>query len=306
MEENEHAITVENLTKRYKTKRGIFTAVDNINFKIRKGKIYGLIGPNGAGKTTTIKMLVKLVKPTSGKISYCYKELNKILGYVPEKPVLYNEMRPIEYLTYLGKLSGIDKGEATKIAKHYFELFNLKESGNKKLATFSSGMKQKVLIAQALMHNPKLLILDEPTTALDPSGQAQLLEILKYLSTEKNVTILISSHHMEELERIIDYVLIFDKGKIILDSEIEELRKKTAEQLEIETTNPDKVAEIIRKKIKINNIVIIKNEIIVSSNKISDLRKEIVKIVVESGEEVISVHTVKKSLWSIVMEKLEK
>ena len=111
---------------------------------------------------------------------------------------------------------------------------------------------------------------------------------------------------MEELERIIDYVLIFDKGKIILDSEIEELRKKTAEQLEIETTNPDKVAEIIRKKIKINNIVIIKNKIIVSSNKISDLRKEIVKIVVESGEEVISVHTVKKSLWSIVMEKLEK
>ena len=310
MEKNETIIEVNNIEKYFKTRKGLFKAVDDISFSINKGKVYGLVGENGSGKTTTIKMLMGLIKPTFGNVKFNIAGgLTKIyskIGYVPEKPALYGDMLPLDYLIYMGGLSGMDKDKAINYAQEFLKNFDLDNAIEKKIETFSSGMKQKLLIIQALMHDPEILILDEPTTALDPIGQKQLLNVIKFLSEKKGVTIIISSHHMEELEMIVDYVLIFDAGKIIINSDIESLKKGSSEQLEIKTTNLENVANILRKKFNLQSTTIIDDKIVLSAKGIDKLRKSILETIISSGEELISVHTSRKSLWSVVMEKLKK
>ncbi len=306
METNETVIEIENVCKYFHIKKKLFKSVDQVSLKCQKGKIYGLIGQNGAGKTTTIKMIVGLIKPTSGKINYYFNQnFRKVLGYVPEKPVLYNDMLPLDYLVFMGQLAGLNKEEASERGRHYLKNFELLDNLDKKLGTFSSGMKQKVLIAQALLHKPRLLILDEPTTALDPLGQRQLLSLLKALAKE-GVTILISSHHMQELELIVDHIFIFNSGKIAMDSEMQSLKSGAKEQLEISTSNVNKVFTLIKKSFNVKAISIVDNKIIISASNLVTLRKEIVKLIINHGEEVISMHTVKSSLWDVVMEKIAK
>ena len=229
MEADQEIIIAKDLCKSFGSGNSVFKAVDRVSFSINRGKIYGLVGENGAGKTTTIKLIMGLVKPTSGEIMLnlkaAYPDYYKKIGYVPEKVVLYDEMLPLEYLMYMAAMSGIEKSKAMQGAGQLLKEFDLESASGKKTKTFSSGMKQKLLIAQALLHEPEVLVLDEPTNALDPIGQKQLLDLLKRLAKEKGTTVIISSHHMEELELIVDSVLIFDKGRLVLESYIKSLKK---------------------------------------------------------------------------------
>ncbi len=305
------ALETENLAKYFKTKTGIYKAVDGLSFKIKAGRICGFIGPNGAGKTTTIKMILGLIKPTRGTIKIFDKnikgiEVKKFVGYMPEKPVLYEDMLPIDFLVYLGELSGMDTFVAKQRAMQLISLFNLESAIDKKIGKYSSGMKQKILLAQALLHNPKLLVLDEPTTNMDPPGQAQFFEIVKNLAKNHGVTFFISSHHLEELEKVVDEIIVINKGKLLLQSTVQEIRsRQPSEQLELEVSNLARVAQIVKQKFPQLYVGISENKLLISG-PVSELRKEIIKLIVESGEEVYSAITKKKSLWDLTLELLEK
>ena len=311
MEKVETIIEVKNLCKYFRSKDGIHKAVDNISFMIQKGKVVGFVGPNGAGKTTTIKMLVGLVKPTNGEIRIKGKDINSVdvkalIGYVPDNTVLYSNMLPLYYLVYMAELAGVEKEKAKQLAVYYLELFGLKEAMGKKIGGFSSGMKQKLLIAQALLHNPEVLILDEPTTALDPLGQDQLLNILKVLSKNKGVTILISSHHLEELEKIADHIIVIQKGKITIDSDVERLKGSQASMLELKVNDLNRAYGVLINKFKFANISIEENKIMISAVGLENIKKDIIQAVIESGIELLSFEIKTKSLWDTIINALKE
>jgi len=311
MEKNEKIIEIRNLCKYFQTKKKLFKAVDDLNISIKPGDICGFIGPNGAGKTTTIKMIVGATNPTSGEILIDGKKVpslkaKSLIGYIPEKYVFYNEMLPRDYLIYLGQLSGLSKDEAEKGGDVLLQQLELDEHLYKKIGSFSSGMKQKLALAQAIIHNPKVLILDEPTANLDPVAKYAFLNIIKTLAKEHKVTVLISSHHLEELEKIIDQIVILDKGKLVLESNVKDLKLKTKEeQLEIEATNPEKVLRLI--KTKLNVVAVINDDkIYIQGKNLSKLKKDIINLVMKSGEEIISISGKKKSLEELFLGMLEK
>jgi ABC-2 type transport system ATP-binding protein len=311
MEAVETIIEVKNLCKYFKSKSGIHKAVDNISFKIEKGKVVGFVGPNGAGKTTTIKMLVGLVRPTSGEIKIKGKDISSVdikalIGYVPEKPVLYSNMLPLDYLVYVAELSGVEKERAKQLAAYYLELFGLKDAMDKKIGGFSSGMKQKLLIAQALLHDPEVLILDEPTTALDPLGQDQLLNILKFLSKNKGITILISSHHLGELERIADHIIVIQKGKITIDSNVEALKGSQTSMLELKVNDLNKAYSVLASKFRFANVNIVENKIVVSAVGLENIKKDIIQAIIEAGIELLSFEMKTKSLWDAIINILKQ
>ena len=308
--EEERIIEIRNLSKQFRNKGNIAKAVDDISLDIFKGKIYGFVGHNGSGKTTTIKMILGLIRPSSGeiKVNWGGHVKNYSLGYVPERPVLYDDMDPLEYLIYVGELSGLDTETSRKNAENYIKIFGLVEAKDKKIKTFSSGMKQKILISQALLHSPSLMILDEPTTALDPVEQKKLLDILKNLSKENGSTIIMSSHHLQELEMIADHVFLFENGKIILDSPIKELKKSIKGQVEIKTTNCEKVFNILRSQLSIINMIIVGDKIIIKDDRLdsASFKNKIIQTIINSGEDVLSIVTSSKSFYDSIMEKLKK
>ncbi len=228
--EEEIMIKTENLKKSFGSGASRFNAVDNINIEIRKGQIHGFLGPNGAGKSTTIKMLVGAIKPTSGKAYIKGKAVGSVdarwvMGYSPERPSFYENMTAMEYLEYMGMLCGLDSQEAHKRAEELMDWMELKDAKHRAIKGFSAGMKQKLGLAQALIHEPQLLILDEPTANLDPIGRATLIEKIKELAVKQNITLFVSSHILPEIEKMADYVTIIDHGKIILESDVKSLKK---------------------------------------------------------------------------------
>ncbi len=311
IEKIEKILEVKNLCKYFKNKGEIFKAVDELSFSLEKGIICGFVGPNGAGKTTTIKMLVTAIFPTKGEIliegkeAFCL-EAKTLVGYMPEKYVFYEDMLPEDYLIYLAELSGINKKESQKRAIEILKMLELYEYKNKKIGNFSSGMKQKLSLAQAIIHNPKLLILDEPSANLDPIAKHQFFNILKKLVKEKGISIFISSHHLEELEKIIDKVIIINKGKLITESYMKDLTLKK-EKLEIEVSNPKKVAQLIIKNLKLA-VEIKDNKLYVDIGKynLRELKKYIIHLIINSGEEIISINTKMQSLDNLFLELLKK
>lgn len=232
------AIKVENITKVFRSGRRKQKVIDDFSFSIQEGKITGFIGPNGAGKTTSIKMILGLIRPSNGKISVFghsnkTESIKKAIGYMPEKDAFYDDMLPLDYLVYLGTLSGMSKKYAIKKANELMELLGLSEAHNKRIGKFSSGMKKKIVFAQAILHNPKLIILDEPTANLDPLAQDQLLSAMVELK-KKGTTIFISSHNLEELEKIIDDVIVINKGKLVVQSSMKEIKKKASAGIQID------------------------------------------------------------------------
>jgi ABC-type multidrug transport system ATPase subunit len=224
---NNDGIKTNNLVKQFKG----FRAVDQINLTVSKGAIHGFVGPNGAGKTTTIKMLIGAVLPTSGTgkilgFPIGSKESKCQLGYVPEKSTFYHDLNALEYLIYMGRLSGLSYDEAKNKANQLLKQFELSDVAFKFPIHFSSGMKKKLTIAQALMHDPKILILDEPTANLDPETRMFVMNLLKKLSNEQQLTIFISSHILTELELLVDEVTLLNKGKIVLSGSINDVRAR--------------------------------------------------------------------------------
>ncbi len=237
-------IQVSNLSKFYND----IKAVDDISFSVSQGEIYGFLGQNGAGKSTTIRMLLTLIKPTYGKIEIFgadlfthRKEILKQVGAIIEKPDLYKYLTALENLSIFARLSGI-RPTQNQLMKQ-LDLVGLKGRANSKVKTYSQGMKQRLGIAVALIHDPKLIILDEPTNGLDPQGIADMRNLILQLSKEQGKTIFVSSHLLSEIEMIADSMLILDRGKKIVEGAVSELFDSSKILLELEVNNPDIVYE---------------------------------------------------------------
>ena len=310
-EKIEKILEVKNLCKYFKTQTRIFKAVDELSFSIKKGHICGFVGPNGAGKTTTIKMLVGATFPTNGEITIGGEKASSLkakslIGYIPEKYVFYDEMLSEDYLIYLAELSGISKQEAQQKAVQILKMLELYEHKDKKIGTFSSGMKQKLSLAQAIIHNPELLILDEPTANLDPVAKHQFFEIVKKFVKENGAAVLISSHHLEELQKVIDKVVIINRGKLIVESYMEELVSKK-KKIEIEVSNPKKIAGLIQTNLNLA-VGIKENKIYVDVGKydLRELKKYLMSLIMNSGEEIISISTKTQSLDELFLGMVKK
>jgi len=223
-------IEVKNLTKVF----GKFTAVDNISFTVKKGEIFGLLGPNGAGKSTTLRMLSTLARPTGGvaTIGGCDivkndTKVRNLLGVVSEKMIIYERLTAKENLWFFGCLFGIPKEKLHKRIDELLDLVNLTQFKDKQVGTFSTGMRQRMNVIRALLNEPQVLFLDEPTLGLDPQSSVEIREFIKKLNQEKGTTIIITTHMMLDADLLCDRIAIVDHGKIIaLDSSVN-LKKAT-------------------------------------------------------------------------------
>jgi len=215
---------VRGLTKKFKN----ITAVNNLDLNVYRGDVFGFLGPNGAGKSTTIRMLLSLIKPTSGSIKIFgnsikenREEILRKVGAIVEKPDFYLYLSAYKNLEIFGKLSGADVSK-NKIME-MLELVGLSKRANSKVKTYSHGMKQRLGLAQALLHDPELIILDEPTTGLDPQGMKEIRELILYLSRTKNKTVFLSSHILREVELIATRMIIINKGSAQVEGTVDEL-----------------------------------------------------------------------------------
>lgn len=275
--EKEKIIEVKGLSKKYKS----IIAVDNLDLNVYRGDVFGFLGPNGAGKSTTIRMLLSLIKPNSGsiKIFGLPLEKNRIeilkkVGAIVEKPDFYLYLNAYKNLEILGKLSGVDTSK--KKIMEMLELVGLEKRAYSKVKTFSHGMKQRLGLAQALLHDPELIILDEPTTGLDPQGMKEIRELIVYLSKEKNKTIFLSSHILREVELIATRMIIINKGKAQVEGTVDELLNAEILSVTFEVDEIEKAIDLINnsqwKSILKNTI---KNELLfeMKKNEISELNK---------------------------------
>jgi ABC-2 type transport system ATP-binding protein len=222
-------IVVENLTKIYGTQR----AVDNISFRVKTGEVLGFLGPNGAGKTTTMKAITTYLVPTEGDIrvgEYSIherpEEIKKKIGYLPESNPLYQDMPVIDYLKFVGELQGIRSANIKEKIREMVVTCGLEGEKHKKISELSKGYRQRVGLAQALIHDPEVLILDEPTTGLDPNQIVEIRELIKKIGRKK--TVILSSHILAEVEATCDRIMIINNGKIVADGTSETLRKQAA------------------------------------------------------------------------------
>jgi len=224
------SVSVKHLTKIYGDQR----AVDDISFEVRKGEIVGFLGPNGAGKSTTMKMLTCYFPPTAGKAEVCgfdveteSLEVRRRVGYLPEHNPLYKDMYVREYLFFVAGVYRVP--EPARRVEALIEMTGLGLEQHKKIGQLSKGYRQRVGLAQAMMHDPDVLILDEPTSGLDPNQLVEIRRLIKELGQEK--TVLFSTHIMQEVQALCDRVLIIDRGRIVADDTIEELQRRVAGQV---------------------------------------------------------------------------
>ncbi len=222
-------IELKNLTRRF----GDLAAVDNVTLSIPAGQICGYLGPNGAGKTTTVKMLTGMIQPTAGTALIAGYDIQKEdievkrrIGYVPESGALYQSLTPYEYLQFVGKLYGMDDQAITKRINEFSEFFKMKDIIHQRMGESSKGMKQKVVIASAMIHNPQVIFMDEPLNGLDANTALLLKKLLKNLADEGK-TIFYCSHILDVVENLCDRVVIIDKGKIVADGSVEKLKEMT-------------------------------------------------------------------------------
>jgi ABC-2 type transport system ATP-binding protein len=225
----QNIIETEGLTKKY----GHQTAVNHLTLQIQEGEVFGFLGPNGAGKTTTLLMFLGLTEPTSGKVRVMEFDptrepfhVKEKVGYLPENVGFYDDMDARQNLRYIARLNRIPDQVSAKRIDELLELVGLNEEAKKKLGTYSKGMRQRLGIAEVLVKEPKLIFLDEPTIGLDPDGTNRMLDLIRSLSREKNMTIFLSSHLLDQVQRICDRVGIMIKGGLVALGPIEELARK--------------------------------------------------------------------------------
>jgi ABC-2 type transport system ATP-binding protein len=239
-------IEISGLSKRFKDVR----AVNEVGFQVHKGDVFGFLGPNGAGKSTTIRMILSLISQTAGTIKIFGKSLNENrkeiltnIGAIVEKPDFYLYLPAIKNLEILAKISG--KEISQKRILDLLELVGLKDRAKSKVKTFSHGMKQRLGIAQALLHNPELIVLDEPTTGLDPQGVKEIRDLIIHLSKEENKTIFLSSHVLSEIELVANRMLIINKGSKVVEGEVTQLLSSKTLKVTIEVENVETAKKVL-------------------------------------------------------------
>jgi len=252
---NEKIIEVENLSKQFKE----LWAVKGLNLNVFKGDVFGFLGPNGAGKSTTIRMLLSLITPTEGQIRIFGKDLRenridilKRIGAIVEKPDFYGYLSAYKNLEILGRLSQTDVSR--KRIMEVLELVGLEKRFKSKVKTYSHGMKQRLGLAQALIHNPDLIILDEPTTGLDPQGMKEVRDLILFLSNQNKKTIFISSHILYEIELVANRMIIIDKGSAIVEGNVNELLNANNLKVTFEVNDSEKTKIILNNTSWINKI----------------------------------------------------
>ena len=242
----ENVIEISGLTKRFKD----VLAVNELGFEVHRGDVFGFLGPNGAGKSTTIRMILSLISPTAGAIKIFGKSLNENrreiltnVGAIVEKPDFYQYLPAIKNLEILAKISGkvVSKNRILEL----LELVGLKERAKSKVKTFSHGMKQRLGIAQTLLHNPELIVLDEPTTGLDPQGMKEIRDLIIRLSEEENKTIFLSSHILSEIELVANRMIIINKGSKIVEGEVNQLLNSKTLKVTIEVEDVDAAKKVL-------------------------------------------------------------
>lgn len=228
-------LITENLGKKY----GGFSAVENLTLKVKEGSIFGFLGHNGAGKTTTISMLTTLILPTSGKATIGgfdvvrdNLKVRKLIGYLPENVSLYGDLTAVENLKFFGNLSGVEN--INSAIEETLNLLDFNEWKHRKVKTYSKGMKQRIGIAQAILHNPKILFLDEPTSGLDPQGTQELREILLMLNKERGTTIFMNTHLLSEVTKLCTDIGIISNSKLLLADSIINIKNKFPEAKSLE------------------------------------------------------------------------
>lgn len=224
-------LELHNLKKYYATQK----AVDDISFSIEQGSIFGLLGPNGAGKTTLLRMITGIFYPDSGDIMFERRKFNATkdiynIGYMPEERGLYKKMRIGEQALYLAQLKGLERKEAMQKIKEWFVKFEMQSWWNKKVEDLSKGMSQKLQFVTTVLHEPRLLILDEPFSGLDPVN-SNLIKDEIYNMAKKGTTIIFSTHRMEQVEEICDHIVLIDKGKKILDGSVKQIKQDFKENI---------------------------------------------------------------------------
>jgi len=303
-------IVVENLTKIYGTQR----AVDNITFRVKTGEVLGFLGPNGAGKTTTMKAITTYLIPNEGtikvgefSISEQPDEIKKRIGYLPESNPLYQEMPVIDYLRFVAELQGIEKSKVNDRLREMVDICGLEGEKHKKIGELSKGYKQRVGLAQALIHDPEVLILDEPTSGHDPNQIVEIRELIKKIGRKK--TVILSSHILAEVEATCDRIMIINKGKIVADGTSEELRKhaqgKEIVKVIIEDGHWSSIFEKLQKIDSVDVVDILnkeKNVFEIQSRANQSSRKKVFKVCVENNWTLTEMTPIETKLEDIFRE----
>ncbi|MBS1835937.1 MAG: ATP-binding cassette domain-containing protein [Acidobacteria bacterium] len=306
-------IKVEGLTKRYARA----TAVDNISFEVDKGQIVGFLGPNGAGKTTTMRMLTCFMPPSGGRAEVAGfdvvkspMEVKKRIGYLPETPPLYPEMEVGEYLDFVGKLKGVPSADLAKRIQEVSERCAVADVRNKLISKLSKGYKQRVGLAQAIIHNPDVLILDEPTSGLDPKQIMETRDLIRSLAGDH--TIILSTHILTEVEQTCETAIIIAKGKVMATDSVAALKNRraggSAVLVEVEAVSEGQVREKLERVSGVSRVVhkpsgthgIVTFEVEGLSGK--NIRPEIARAVVESGWSLNELRPLGMSLEEVFLQ----
>ncbi len=305
-------IEIKSLTKKFADT----VVLDNINFEVKDGEILGFLGPNGAGKTTTMKIITSFWAPTKGTVvvngidvSKNPLEARKKIGYLPETVPLYDEMRVYEYLKFVAEIRGIKKNELKESIKRVVKDCGLSDVIRKPIDELSKGYRQRVGLAQAIIHNPEILILDEPTTGLDPNQIIEIRDLIKKIGKEK--TVILSTHILSEVDATCDRVVVINKGKIVGEGTPAELAQKVKSKNIIYIKIKGPKEEVVSKLKSINNISKIQTKdqeaddiygYEIESSGENDIREELSNIIMKSGWGILEFSTKTASLEDVFRE----
>lgn len=304
-------IKAEHLTKNF----GEFKAVDDISFEIKPGEIVGILGPNGAGKTTTLRILTAYFTPTLGQVKYddldIVEDSLKIrqkIGFLPENNPLYENMKVREYLSYAGEMHNLSKDKLKAAVKKAIEICGLKDRENQEIGTLSKGYRQRVGLAQALVHDPEILILDEPTEGLDPNQRIEIRDLIKKIGQQK--TVILSSHVLSEVEATCNRVLIINQGKIVASGTPDELKSQSAKQTKIslKAEGPlEQMVDAIKKLDGVEKVLNAKSEgnivsLEIETDSTKELRKPLVQLLLDNNWQLLEINKHEKSLEDIFVK----
>jgi ABC-2 type transport system ATP-binding protein len=305
MEIQMEAIKINNLTKKF----GNFTAVDNISFSIKSGEIFGFLGPNGAGKTTTLSILSTLISLTSGEafvngfnVVNQMDDVRNSIGMMFQDMTLDDELTAHENMDMHGRLYGIERKERLKRIDSLLKLVDLKDRKDSFVKTFSGGMKRRLEIVRGLLHEPKILFLDEPTLGLDPQTRNKLWEYIHKLSKEKGLTIILTTHYMEEADKLSDRIAIIDKGAIIALDTPNNLKKELGgDVITIDTNYSDELASVLEKNDWCQSVTVHNNSITINVHDAGRVIGKVTKLADINNLKIMSINLRSPSLEDVFL-----
>ena len=306
---------IENLTKKY----GTFLALDHLNLHIEKGELFGFVGPNGAGKTTTMRIVCGLLKATSGE-AYVDgvnaitnpEDIKRKVGYVPDFFGVYDNLKVMEYMEFYGSMYGMDKESVDEISKGLLELVNLADKIDVFVDTLSRGMKQRLCVARALIHNPDLLVLDEPNSGLDPRARFEMKEVLKNLSS-MGKTIIISSHILPELSEMCTSIGIMEHGRLIVSGRVEDVMQQSmgsspihisayVENMENKEQAQEFIGTVLREQPLVSKVNFTEDEVLVNFKGDEKQVAQLLKFLISKNIMVNNFYREKEDLESLFLQ----